>query len=125
LVDRQCVGYPGGAGAADPPARHGRHGKPRKDGKPSESKSDSLRAAMRARLDSAEGKAGYAKRSRTIEPVFGQVKAVQGGLTGTNHQAPPRRQHTTRPILHTATTPAILVATRTVTARQALNKLLR
>jgi hypothetical protein len=62
-----------------PPARHGRHGKPRKDGKPSESKSDSLRAAMRARLDSAQGKACYALRSRTIEPVFGQVKTVQCG----------------------------------------------
>jgi transposase len=62
-----------------PPARHGRHGKPRKDGKPSESKSDSLRAAMRARLDSAKGKACYAQRSRTVEPVFGQVKTVQGG----------------------------------------------
>ena len=62
-----------------PPARHGRHGKPRKDGKPSESKSDSLRATMRARLDSTQGKAGYAQRSRTIEPVFGQVKTVQGG----------------------------------------------
>jgi transposase len=62
-----------------PPARHGRHGKPRKDGKPSESKSDNLRAAMRAKLDSAEGKACYAQRSRTIEPVFGQVKTVQGG----------------------------------------------
>jgi transposase len=62
-----------------PPARHGRHGKPRKDGKPSESKSDILRAAMRARLDSVAGKACYAQRSRTIEPVFGQVKTVQGG----------------------------------------------
>ena len=62
-----------------PPARHGRHGKPRKDGKPSESRSDTLRAAMRAKLDSAEGKAGYAQPSRTIEPVFGQVKTVQGG----------------------------------------------
>ncbi|MDF2745001.1 MAG: family transposase, partial [Actinomycetia bacterium] len=62
-----------------PPARHGRHGKPRKDGKPSESKSDRLRAAMRTRLDSAQGKACYAQRSRTIEPVFGQVKTVQGG----------------------------------------------
>jgi transposase len=62
-----------------PPARHGRHGKPRQDGKPSESKSDTLRAAMRAKLDSAEGKACYAQRSRTIEPVFGQVKTVQGG----------------------------------------------
>jgi transposase len=62
-----------------PPARHGRHGKPRKDGQPSESKSDTLRAAMRVKLDSAEGKACYAQRSRTIEPVFGQVKTVQGG----------------------------------------------
>ena len=62
-----------------PPARHGRHGKPRKDGKPSESRSDTLRAGMRAKLDSAEGEADYAQRSRTIEPVFGQVKTVQGG----------------------------------------------
>jgi hypothetical protein len=62
-----------------PPARHGRHGKPRKDGKPSESKSDSLRAEMRARLDSSQGKACYAQRSRTIEPVFGQIKTIQGG----------------------------------------------
>jgi hypothetical protein len=35
-----------------PPARHGRQGKPRKDGKPSESKSDGLRAAMAAKLAS-------------------------------------------------------------------------
>jgi transposase len=62
-----------------PPARQGRHGKPRKDGKPSESKSDNLRAVMRAKLDSAQGKACYAQRSRSIEPVFGQVKTVQGG----------------------------------------------
>jgi Transposase DDE domain len=62
-----------------PPARHGRHSKPRKDGKPSESKSDNLRAAMLARLGSEQGKACYALRSRTIEPVFGQLKTVQGG----------------------------------------------
>ena len=62
-----------------PPARHGRHGKPRKDGKPSESKSDRLRAVMRTRLDSAQGKACYAQRNRTIEPVFGQVKTIQDG----------------------------------------------
>jgi len=60
-----------------PPARHGRHGKPRKDGRPSESRSDGLRAAMRARLDSDDGKARYALRSQTIEPVFGQIKTVQ------------------------------------------------
>jgi transposase len=62
-----------------PPARHSRHGKPRKDGKPSASKSDGVRAVMRAKLDAGPGKAYYAQRSRTIEPVFGQVKTVQGG----------------------------------------------
>jgi hypothetical protein len=70
---------PGAPELLIPPARHGRHSKPRKDGKPSESKSDNLRAAMRARLDSTQGKACYAQRSRTIEPVFGQVKTIQGG----------------------------------------------
>jgi hypothetical protein len=62
-----------------PPARHGRHGKPRKDGQPSASRSDSLRASMRDKLDSIQGKACSAKRSRTIEPVFGQVETIQGG----------------------------------------------
>jgi transposase len=62
-----------------PPARHGRHGKPRQDGQPSASRSDSLRTEMRARLDSAQGKACYAQRSRTIEPVFGQIKTIRGG----------------------------------------------
>jgi transposase len=57
-----------------PPARHGRQGKPRKDGKPSESRSDGLRAAMTAKLASDDGKARYALRKQTVEPVFGQVK---------------------------------------------------
>src|SRR6266508_2606964 len=61
-----------------PPARHGRQGKPRKDGKPSESKSDGLRAAMTAKLSSEDGKARYAKRKETVEPVFGQIKEQQG-----------------------------------------------
>jgi transposase len=61
-----------------PPARHGRHGKPRKDGKPSASRSDGLRAAMTARLASADGKALYALRQQTIEPVFGQIKDIRG-----------------------------------------------
>ena len=42
-----------------PPAKHGRQGKPRKDGKPSESKSDGLRAAMAAKLGCDQGKACY------------------------------------------------------------------
>jgi hypothetical protein len=61
-----------------PPARHGRQSKPRKDGKPSESRSDGLRAAMTAKLQSDSGKACYAKRKQTIEPVFGQIKEQQG-----------------------------------------------
>jgi transposase len=61
-----------------PPARHGRQGKPRKDGKPSESRSDGLRAAMTAKLQSDDGKACYAKRQQTVEPVFGQIKEVRG-----------------------------------------------
>jgi len=61
-----------------PPARHGRQGKPRKDGKPSASRSDGLRAAMTAKLASDAGKALYALRQQTVEPVFGQVKEQQG-----------------------------------------------
>jgi hypothetical protein len=72
-------GIPGAPELLIPPARHGRHGKPRKDGKPSESKSDHLRMMMLASLGSEQGKACYAQRSRTIEPVFGQVKTVQDG----------------------------------------------
>jgi transposase len=60
-----------------PPARHGRQGKPRKDGKPTASRSDGLRAAMTATLASDDGKACYAKRKETIEPVFGQLKEQQ------------------------------------------------
>ena len=61
-----------------PPARHGREGKPRKDGKPSASRSDGLRAAMKAKLASDDGKAHYAKRRETVEPVFGQIKEIRG-----------------------------------------------
>jgi hypothetical protein len=61
-----------------PPAKHGRQGKPRKDGKPSASRSDGLRAAMTAKLASDDGKARYAKRKQTVEPVFGQIKDVRG-----------------------------------------------
>jgi transposase len=60
------------------PARTGRTGKPRKDGKPSASKSDGLRTAMLATLGSDQGKARYARRKETVEPVFGQLKEQQG-----------------------------------------------
>jgi Transposase DDE domain/Transposase domain (DUF772) len=59
------------------PAAIGRTGKPRKDGKPSASRSDGLRAAMFATLTSEAGKACYAKRKQTVEPVFGQLKEQQ------------------------------------------------
>jgi hypothetical protein len=61
-----------------PPARHGRQGKPRKDGKPTASRSDGLRAAMNAKPASDDGKALYAPRQQTVEPVFGQLKEQQG-----------------------------------------------
>src|SRR6266542_3941087 len=61
-----------------PPAKHGRHGRPRKDGRPSASNSDELRAAMTAKLASDDGKACYGKRKETIEPVFGQIKDGRG-----------------------------------------------
>jgi hypothetical protein len=61
-----------------PPPKHGRHGKPRKDGKPSQFNSDGLRAAMTAKLQSEDGKACYAKRKETVEPVFGKIKDGRG-----------------------------------------------
>ena len=69
---------PGAPELLIPPAKHGRQGKPRKDGKPTASRSDGLRAAMTAKLASDDDKACYAKRKETIEPVFGQLKEQQG-----------------------------------------------
>jgi transposase len=60
------------------PSKTGRTGKPRKDGKPSASRSDGLRTAMFAKLGSDQGKACDAKRKQTVEPVFGQLKEQQG-----------------------------------------------
>jgi hypothetical protein len=59
------------------PAKTGRTGKPRKDGQPSASNSDGLRAAMFAQLQGDDGKACYAKRTQTVQPVFGQLKEQQ------------------------------------------------
>jgi Transposase DDE domain len=59
------------------PASTGHTGRPRKDGKPSASRSDGLRAAMLAKLGCEAGKACYAKRKQTVEPVFGQLKEQQ------------------------------------------------
>jgi transposase len=51
------------------PAKTGRTGKPRKDGQPSASKSDGLRAATFAKLSSERGKACYAKRKHWSCPA--------------------------------------------------------
>jgi hypothetical protein len=59
------------------PTKTGRTGKPRKDGKPSASRSDGLRTAMFAKLGGDQGKACYAMRKQTVEPVFGQLKEQQ------------------------------------------------
>jgi hypothetical protein len=61
-----------------PPAKHGRQGKPRKDGKPSESKGDGLRAAMTAKLKARTARPATPKRKQTVEPVFGQIKDIRG-----------------------------------------------
>lgn len=37
-----------------------------------------MRAAVTAKLSSEDGKACYAKRKQTIEPVFGHLKEQQG-----------------------------------------------
>jgi Transposase DDE domain len=72
------VSQPDGPELLIPPAKHARQGKPRKDGKPSASSSDGLRAAMTAKLASPDGKVRYALRKQTVEPVFGQIKEVRG-----------------------------------------------
>jgi hypothetical protein len=47
----------------------------------SASRSDGLRAAVHAELASDDdGKAGYAKRQQTIQPVFGQINEQQGTM---------------------------------------------
>jgi Transposase DDE domain len=39
---------------------------------------DGLRAAMIAKRQGEDGKAGYAMREETVERVFGQIKDVRG-----------------------------------------------
>jgi hypothetical protein len=78
LVDANLTQLPD-AGAADPAGPARPPWQARKDGRPSASKSDGLRAAMTAKLQREDGKACYAKRKETVEPVFGQVKDVRGG----------------------------------------------
>jgi Transposase DDE domain len=78
LDDRQPNRHPGRAGAADPAREAWPAGQAPQDGRPSESRSDGLRAAMTAKLSSEDGKARYALRKQTVEPVFGRIKDVRG-----------------------------------------------
>ena len=47
------------------------------------------RIAMKAKLDTEDGKARYKKRKQTVEPVFGIIKSVMGfrqfSLRGLDH----------------------------------------
>lgn len=61
-----------------PVARHARRGKPRKDGKPTDSKTDHLVADMNERLDTPRGRHLLRMRRTTVEPLFGQIKDARG-----------------------------------------------
>jgi hypothetical protein len=58
--------------------RHRRDGKPGDEPLHLESYATVERAQMRALLDSDRGKAAYARRKATVEPVFGQIKSARG-----------------------------------------------
>jgi transposase len=59
-------------------ARHGRRGKPRQDGKPSEATTTPLVELMKARLKTDLGKTMMRMRSTSVEPAFGQIKHGRG-----------------------------------------------
>lgn len=59
-------------------AKHARRGKPRKDGQPSASKSDTHVATMKTKLKSDRGHDMMKMRRTTIEPIFGQIKHGRG-----------------------------------------------
>lgn len=60
-----------------PVARHGRRGRPRKDGRPAGGTTAVLVAAMNARMSSDTGKAASRLRRTTVEPLFGQIKSAR------------------------------------------------
>jgi transposase len=57
-------------------------GKHRNDGRPLDSPAarpeSRAKAAMRARLSTPDGRAAYARRKSTVEPVFGQIRSARG-----------------------------------------------
>jgi len=56
---------------------HRRDGFPDEDSTPINLQNEAARA-MRARLTTAAGRAAYARRKATVEPVFGQIKSARG-----------------------------------------------
>jgi transposase len=72
-------------------AKHGRRGKPRKDGKPAVDKTLHLVEAMKAKLGTAVGKEMLRARRTSIEPLFGQAKANATPATSPDEDSPPPR----------------------------------
>ncbi len=48
------------------------------EGAPADSDEAAVRVQMRAKLSTEQGRAAYAKRKQTAEPVFGQIKERRG-----------------------------------------------
>lgn len=61
-----------------PVAKHGRRGKPRKDGKESAAKTTPLVEAMTTKLATPQGQQMLRVRRTTVEPWFRQAKHVRG-----------------------------------------------
>jgi transposase len=57
---------------------HQRNGLPDQDGAARPSQQTGPRRAMRALLQTERGRAAYARRKATVEPVFGQIRACRG-----------------------------------------------
>jgi transposase len=57
---------------------HQRNGLPEEDGAARPSQQTGPRRAMRALLQTERGRAAYARRKATVEPVFGQIRACRG-----------------------------------------------
>ena len=55
-----------------------RHGTPPEGDEAEPERCDGPRARMRAKLSTPRGRAIYAKRKSTVEPVFGQIKGCRG-----------------------------------------------
>lgn len=61
-----------------PVAKHGRRGRPRKDGKESASRTTPLVEAMTTKLGTPQGQRMLRIRRTTVEPLFGQTKHTRG-----------------------------------------------